>query len=80
MDQLASESLIIVGNQAAATITIHGALQAGGSQVEQGLTGIKRWMELKEYESVGQMRGSLSYANAINLADYERQLPRSAGQ
>ena len=35
------------------------------------------WMETNEYESVEQMKGSISYDNAINPATFERVNYRS---
>jgi dihydroorotate dehydrogenase (fumarate) len=33
---------------------------------------IRRWMEEREYDSVEQMKGSMSYANVPNPAEFER--------
>jgi len=47
-------------------------LQNGTGHIKQTLEQITHWMEEKEYDSVEQLKGSLSYANAINPAAFER--------
>lgn len=47
-------------------------LENGAQHITSLLTQMTQWMEEKEYESVSQLKGSLSYANAINPAAYER--------
>lgn len=47
-------------------------LNHGTAHVSLILDEMKSWLEEKEYESVRQLKGSLSYANAINPAEYER--------
>ncbi len=47
-------------------------LQNGEQHISTVLTQMSEWMEEKEYESVKQLKGSLSYQNAINPAAYER--------
>ncbi len=47
-------------------------LKHGTRHVNLILDEMEGWLQEKEYESVRQLKGSLSYANAINPADYER--------
>ena len=47
-------------------------IENGPEHVEGVLKSMRDWMEEREYESVNQLKGSLSYAHAINPADYER--------
>ena len=47
-------------------------LKHGSKQVGLILDDMQNWLIEREYESVQQLKGSLSYANAINPADYER--------
>lgn len=47
-------------------------LKEGGPRLGDILTELLQWMEQKEYESVAQMKGSLSHKNAINPNGYER--------
>lgn len=47
-------------------------LKNGSQHSADILQDMKAWMEAKEYESIRQLKGSLSYANAINPSDYER--------
>lgn len=47
-------------------------LKNGPEHVKTVLAEMTHWMEEKEYESVQQLKGSLSYAHAINPAAYER--------
>lgn len=47
-------------------------LKNGPGQVSVILADMLSWLQEKEYESIHQLKGSLSYANAINPSDYER--------
>ena len=47
-------------------------LQNGVSHLDTVLSGIVRWMEEHEYESINQMRGSMSQRNVPDPAMYER--------
>jgi len=47
-------------------------LKNGPEHITHVLQKMSQWMEEKEYESVDQLKGSLSFANAINPAAYER--------
>jgi dihydroorotate dehydrogenase (fumarate) len=48
-------------------------LQQGPQRLSELVTGLDYWLDENEYESVQQMQGSLSYRNAANPADYERE-------
>lgn len=47
-------------------------LKHGVGHVENILSGVKRWMEQHEYNSIAQMRGSMSYQAIAEPAAYER--------
>lgn len=47
-------------------------LKAGPEVLHTILRDTEQWMEEKEYESVQQLKGSLSYSNAVNPQGYER--------
>lgn len=47
-------------------------LKYGIGHIADVLTRMKSWMEEKEYESVKQMRGSMSYMNVTDPAKFER--------
>jgi len=47
-------------------------LDQGPQQITRVLEQMSLWMMDKEYESVSQLKGSLSYINAINPAAFER--------
>ncbi len=47
-------------------------LDNGAEHISQTLQQVTQWMEEKEYLSVKQLKGSLSYAKAINPAAFER--------
>jgi dihydroorotate dehydrogenase (fumarate) len=47
-------------------------LKHGVGHVENILSGMKRWMEQHEYDSITQMRGSMSYQAIAEPAAYER--------
>jgi dihydroorotate dehydrogenase (fumarate) len=83
--QHVSLSLAITGGVHSAEDTLKGLLagadacclasaliENGAEHVEGVLNSMRDWMEQREYESVNQLKGSLSYAHAINPADYER--------
>ncbi len=65
---------ILKGLLAGADITCmcSALLLNGPEQINRVLDGMTAWMEEKEYESVEQLKGSLSYQHAINPAAYER--------
>jgi dihydroorotate dehydrogenase (fumarate) len=47
-------------------------LQHGAQHISQMLEEMTQWLEKYEYESVSQLKGSISQANAVNPVDYER--------
>lgn len=47
-------------------------LKNGINHIKTTLTQLKYWMEVNEYESLDQMRGSMSYMNVDNPALFER--------
>jgi dihydroorotate dehydrogenase (fumarate) len=47
-------------------------LRYGISHVRLIEQGLRQWMEEREYESVGQMRGSMSQIHCANPAEFER--------
>ncbi len=47
-------------------------LKNGAQHTSAILENMLSWLQEKEYESVQQLKGSLSYANAINPSEYER--------
>ncbi len=47
-------------------------LKNGINHIKTTLTQLKYWMEVNEYESLDQMRGSMSYMNVNNPAQFER--------
>lgn len=65
---------ILKGLLAGADITCmcSALLKNGPEQISTVLDNMSKWMEEKEYESVQQLKGSLSYAHAINPAAFER--------
>jgi len=62
------------GIMAGANVTMMASelLQNGVERIDQMLTAMERWMERREYESVAQMRGSMSQQNAADPAAFER--------
>ena len=46
--------------------------QDGSDQVGKILTGLREWMEEKEYDSVEQLKGSMSQENCPDPAAFER--------
>ncbi len=47
-------------------------LKFGIGHIADVTTSLKRWMEEKEYESIEQMRGSMSYVNVDDPSKFER--------
>ena len=47
-------------------------LKKGPQHIQQLLSELADWLEQHEYESIQQLKGSLSQQHAINPADYER--------
>ncbi|MBQ0721115.1 MAG: dihydroorotate dehydrogenase-like protein [Gammaproteobacteria bacterium] len=47
-------------------------LQQGHGHIATVLAGLERWLELREYESVEQLKGSVSQRHAIDPGAYER--------
>lgn len=47
-------------------------LRSGPAHVTAVLDGLRRWLHQHEYESVEQLRGSMSHAHTANPAAYER--------
>lgn len=47
-------------------------LQKGESEINNILNDIKEWMEKHEYESITQMKGSISLSHTNNPSAYER--------
>jgi len=47
-------------------------LQQGAQQITTVLTGVEEWMEDNEYESIEQLKGSVSQQHASNPAAFER--------
>ena len=46
--------------------------EEGSSQVFKILSGLREWMEEREYESVQQLKGSMSQQNCTDAAAFER--------
>ena len=47
-------------------------LQRGPEYLRQIISGFERWADEHEYESLDQMRGSMSLKNCPNLTAFER--------
>ena len=47
-------------------------LKFGIGHISEVNTQLKNWMEVNEYESLTQMRGSMSYKNAADPSQFER--------
>jgi dihydroorotate dehydrogenase (fumarate) len=47
-------------------------LKFGIGHISEVLTKLKYWMEVNEYESIEQMRGSMSYLNVADPSKFER--------
>ncbi|RLT93128.1 MAG: dihydroorotate dehydrogenase-like protein [Ketobacter sp.] len=48
-------------------------LKGGPEVIQDVLRGMSQWMEDREYQSVQQLKGSLSHQNAVNPVGYERE-------
>jgi len=48
-------------------------LQQGPQRLAELLAEVEQWLDEKEYDSVRQMQGSLSYRKAANPAAWERE-------
>ncbi len=46
--------------------------QDGSDQIAEILDGLRQWMEEKEYDSVEQLKGSMSQENCPDPAAFER--------
>lgn len=57
---------------AKATQMLSSILKFGPSHIQDVLTKMKFWMEANEYESLEQMRGSMSYMNIADPSQFER--------
>jgi len=64
----------IKGIMAGADITMMASelLKNGPDRIGEMLVGIEQWMEERDYESVAQMRGSMSQQNVADPAAFER--------
>ncbi len=62
--------LLMVGADVA--MTTSALLQHGAGHVRELLDGMLTWLDANEYESVDQLRGSMSYANCPDPTAYER--------
>jgi dihydroorotate dehydrogenase (fumarate) len=62
--------MLLVG--ADATQMASALLQHGPEHLQRVLEFVRLWMEEREYESVRQMQGSMSYASVPNPAEFER--------
>lgn len=62
--------MIMVG--ADVTMLTSVLLKHGLTKISEIVAGIKKWMEENEYESVKQMKGSMSYKSIAEPAAYER--------
>ena len=47
-------------------------LKNGPQQVDHILRRVQDWMQQRDYDSIQQLQGQLSYVQAVNPADYER--------
>ena len=47
-------------------------LKLGLGHISDVITKLKYWMEVNEYESLDQMRGSMSYKNVEDPSKFER--------
>ncbi len=62
--------MIMVG--AKVTQMLSCLLKFGITHISEVLTKMKIWMEENEYESLDQMRGSMSYMNVADPSQFER--------
>jgi dihydroorotate dehydrogenase (fumarate) len=65
---------VLKGMMAGANVTMMASalLRNGPNQIGAILEDLKRWMEEHEYESIQQMRGSMSQRNVAEPAAFER--------
>lgn len=68
----AQDVLKMVMAGAKVTMMLSALLKYGIGHIADVTTNLKSWMEEKEYESIDQMRGSMSYMNVDNPAKFER--------
>ena len=68
----AEDVLKMVMAGAKVTQMLSALLKFGIGHIADVTTNLKTWMEEKEYESLDQMRGSMSYMNVDNPAKFER--------
>ncbi len=54
------------------TMMASALLMHGPAHLEAVLAAVRAWMEEREYDSVEQMKGSMSYANVPNPGEFER--------
>ena len=54
------------------TMMLSALLKFGIGHIADVISGIKKWMEENEYESLKQMRGSMSYKNVSDPSKFER--------
>ncbi len=69
-----SEKDVLKMMMAGAKVTqmLSAILKFGPSHITDVLTKMKLWMEVNEYESIEQMRGSMSYMNIADPSQFER--------
>ncbi len=65
---------VIKSMMAGARVTqmVSALLQRGPHRISEVLHDVERWMEEREYESIQQMQGSMSYKNVPHPAAFER--------
>jgi dihydroorotate dehydrogenase (fumarate) len=68
----ASDVLKILLAGADVTMLCSTLLRNGVGRIGTILTGVRQWMDENQYESVRQMKGSMSHAHSENPAAYER--------
>ncbi|MEA1917973.1 MAG: dihydroorotate dehydrogenase-like protein [Campylobacterota bacterium] len=61
---------IMSGADATQMVTV--LMEKGASQIEEILQNLVKWMEEKEYDSIEQMKGSISLQHTSNPAAYQR--------
>jgi dihydroorotate dehydrogenase (fumarate) len=71
---ISSEKDVIKMIMAGAKVTqmLSCLLKFGISHISEVIMQLKNWMELNEYESLNQMRGSMSYKNVADPSQFER--------
>ena len=62
--------MLLVG--ADVTMMASALLRRGPEHVREVLAGLERWLEEREYDSVEQLKGSMSYRNVPDSGDFER--------